>query len=153
MEITWTYFIGYIVVAWNIIPMIPAYCLSNKEDASNQIIALSIVTYIVGINLMMCADCQLYYSLKYNPGHLVNVGLNRYMRHPNYIGEFLIYISFAILSRHWVSYCIVFGLWLVVWLPMNLQKEQSLSRYKEWTQYTQTSWMYFPNICQMLRDL
>ena len=134
------------------IPLIPSYCLSNPDPASNTVIALSLVTYIFGINIMMSADCQLYYSLKYNKGHLVTIGLNKYTRNPNYFGEFLVYLSFAILSRHWICYCIVISLWLFVWVPMNIQKETSLSRYKEWTDYKRRTWMYFPNIVQMLKD-
>eukprot|EP01084_Bolivina_argentea_P182585 315165_1 len=153
MNITITYFIGYIFIAWIIIPLIPSFCLSNKEPASSTIIVLSLIIYIFGINIMMCADCQLYYSLKYNKGNLVNIGLNKYMRHPNYLGELLIYLSFAILSRHWISFVIVIGLWLFMWLPMNIQKEKSLSRYKEWKQYKQKSWMYFPNLFQIIKDL
>ena len=153
MEITIVYFIGYIFVAWGIIPMIASSCLSNPNEASNEIMALSLVIYIFGINIMMCSDCTLYYSLKYNKGNLINYGLNKYMRHPNYFGEFLIYLSFAILSRNIYSYLIVFSLWLIIWLPMNIEKEKSLSRYKEWNQYKSKSWMYFPNVLQIIQDL
>ena len=82
IELDAVHFVGYIVVAWGLIPLIPSYCLSNRADASNVLIAASLITYTFGINLMMVADCQLFYSLRLRPGHLVKDGMNKFIYLP-----------------------------------------------------------------------
>ena len=50
---------------------------------------------------------QLYIELKYNPEHLITDGLMAYSRNSNYLGEFLIYASFALLSMSWIPFAVI----------------------------------------------
>ena len=95
------------------------------------------MSYVLGLFLMIGADLQKYYVLKYRPKgkHLINDGFFRITRNPNYLGEILIYNSFAIIvnrSEFWVilafAYTIVFGVRMLI-------KDLSLSKKPGWKQY------------------
>jgi steroid 5-alpha reductase family enzyme len=45
---------------------------------------------------MIAADAQKYFTLRLQPG-LITHGMFRYIRHPNYLGEMMIYGSFALM--------------------------------------------------------
>ena len=94
---------------------------------------------------MMTADCQKYFTLKYHRG-LICEGLFKYIRHPNYLGEVMLYASYALIVQHWVSWAILAWVWIGVFLVNMLQKEASLSRYPEWAEYKKQSGMLIPKL-------
>ena len=51
---------------------------------------------ILGCVIMIAADGQKYFTLRLQRG-LITDGLYRYIRHPNYLGEMMIYGSFALM--------------------------------------------------------
>ena len=53
-------------------------------------------------------------------------------------------MSFCLLSAHWLSFCILFSIIGVEWIPNMLRKDKSLSRYKEFPQYKANSGLLFP---------
>lgn len=58
-------------------------------------------------------------------------------RNPNYFGELLIYLSFAICSMSIYPVLYLLVMILVVWLPNMRKKDESLSRFgNEYTQYS-----------------
>lgn len=125
---------------------IPWLAISNPEEASPFMLFSCIFLYTIGVVTMMVSDCQTYFLLETRPGRLIANGMNRYTKHPNYGGEIILYGTFCILARHWLAFAI-FGLAFDnVLLPMNIQKEESLSRYPAWEEYSKQSWRYFPNI-------
>jgi len=128
---------------WNICIL----ALSNKEPASGGMLFASVFIYVIGLVCMMISDCQTHFCLKYNPGRLIAEGMSRYTRHPNYGGEVLLYSSFCLLARHWGAWLILFLGFSMVMFPLNLKKEQSLSRYPAWAQYKRQTYMYVPNLC------
>ena len=92
------------------------------------------ISYVIGLFLMICSDLQKYYTIKYNPG-LINKGFFKMTRNPNYLGEILIYNSFAIIvarMEFWVilafAYTIIFGIRM-------LTKDYGLSKKKGWIEY------------------
>ena len=50
---------------------------------------------------MIAADAQKYFTLRVKRG-LITDGVHRYVRHPNYLGEMMIYGSFALMVWHWL---------------------------------------------------
>jgi steroid 5-alpha reductase family enzyme len=52
--------------------------------------------YNFGLVLMMGADGQKYFTLRIKKG-LLNDGFMKWSRNPNYVGEMMIYGSFALL--------------------------------------------------------
>ena len=59
---------------------------------------LCISLVMLGSVIMIAADCQKYYTLRVKRG-LITDGMHKYIRHPNYLGEMMIYGSFALTGR------------------------------------------------------
>ena len=119
--------------------------LGPRPQAANSLLAACIALHTVGLALMLSADAQKYYSLKYHPG-LIEEGLFKYIRHPNYLGEMLIYGSYALLVRHWLPWVILALIWTVLFLVNMLVKEASLSRYPQWAAYYARTGMLLPRL-------
>ena len=73
---------------------------------SGIMMAVSISLHTPGVAVMLGADCQKHFTLKYRKG-LITEGMFRYIRHPNYTGEMLIYGSYALLVGHWIPWAIL----------------------------------------------
>jgi protein-S-isoprenylcysteine O-methyltransferase Ste14 len=58
----------------------------------------------------------------------------------------LIYLSFALLAKHWLPFAIL-GLFAAgLFVPNMLQKEQALSRYPEFAGYKARSGLLLPQL-------
>lgn len=108
-------------------------------------LALCISLCMLGCALMIAADAQKFFTLRLQRG-LISDGVHRYIRHPNYLGEMLIYLSLALVVWHWVPALILAYVWLGIFLPNILCKEARLSRYPEWSHYKQRSWLLLPGL-------
>ena len=74
-------------------------------------------------------------ELKHRRG-LITTGPFALVRHPNYLGEIMIYGGFAAMVPHWVPKAVLAWVWLQVFAPNMLLKEASMSRYgAEWDEY------------------
>ena len=120
------------------------------NNPSIERVATCFVSYLTGLFLMVCSDLQKYYTLKYGPRRLINDGFFKMTRNPNYLGEILIYNSFAIIANGWefwivlaVAYTLVFGLRM-------LAKEYSLMRKEGWREYD--SYMLLPKFSSSWSD-
>ena len=107
--------------------------------------ALCISMCLVGSVIMIAADAQKYYTLRYQKG-LITTGLHRYIRHPNYLGEMLIYASFALMVWHWLPVLVLAWVWTGLFAVNMMMKEASLSRYPEWEEYKKRSKWILPGI-------
>lgn len=129
---------------------IMAYNAIMRRDAqlrfacrSNVGLAGAAIMCLVGLTLMVGADAQKYFVLKKQKG-LITDGFFRRIRHPNYLGEMMIYGSFAYVSDHLTSWFIVGYVWTLVFLPWMLQKEARMSRYPQWKTYRKNSSFLVP---------
>jgi len=103
--------------------------------------ALCITLCLLGCTVMIAADAQKYFTLKKHRG-LITDGLFRYVRHPNYLGEMMIYGSFALMVWHWLPALVLAWVWLGVFAVNMRMKERSMSRYPEWAAYrARTGWL------------
>ena len=59
-------------------------------------------------------------------------GMDRYIRHPNYLGEMLIYGSFALMVWHWLPFIVLAWIWGGLFAVNMTIKEARMSRYGEW---------------------
>ena len=98
---------------------------------------------IFGSALMIAADAQKHFTLRLQKG-LITDGVHRYIRHPNYLGEMLIYGSLALLVWHWLPPLVLAWVWLGVFTPNMILKEASLSRHQGWAEYKKSSWWLVP---------
>jgi protein-S-isoprenylcysteine O-methyltransferase Ste14 len=110
---------------------------------SNSLLGVCIGLHTLGVAIMLSADCQKYFTLKYRSG-LITEGMFSRIRHPNYLGEMMIYASYALLVRHWIPWVILAWVWFGIFLPNMKMKEVSLSRYSGWAAYKARTGMLFP---------
>jgi len=108
-------------------------------------LTVAMFVYILGLAIMVAADTQKYYTLKHQKG-LITTGMFRYIRHPNYLGEIMIYASFALVTWHWIPWAILFWVWLGYFSINILMKERSMSRYEAWAEYQKRTWYLVPFI-------
>ena len=115
----------------------------DQKMASLTVLTVAISVHTLGVVIMMTADCQKYFTLKSQKG-LIREGLFKYIRHPNYLGEIMLYASYAMIVQHWIPWAILAWVWIGVFLVNILQKEASMSRYEEWKEYKRQSGMLIP---------
>jgi protein-S-isoprenylcysteine O-methyltransferase Ste14 len=65
-----------------------------------------------------------------------------YGRHPNYLGEMMIYGSFALMVWHWLPSAVLAWVWIRLFAVNIRLKEASMSRYPEWEQYKRDTYGY-----------
>lgn len=116
----------------------PFILISSGTVLSLPLVAIAISLNILGVFLHFVSDAQKYYTLKYRSG-LITEGLFTRCRNTNYLGEILIYSSFALLTQHWLPFLILGGFISLVFFPNMLKKDQSLSRYPEFVDYKRHS--------------
>ena len=107
--------------------------------------ALCISMCMIGCVIMIAADAQKYFTLRLRRG-LITDGMHRYVRHPNYLGEMLIYASFALMVWHWLPVLVLAWVWGGLFAVNMIIKEASLSRYPEWDAYKKRSKWLFPGV-------
>jgi protein-S-isoprenylcysteine O-methyltransferase Ste14 len=100
---------------------------------------------LLGSAIMIASDCQKYYTLRLKRG-LITDGMHRYIRHPNYLGEMMIYGSFALMVGHWLPWVWLAVIWLGVFAVNMVMKEASMSRYPEWAAYKKRTWWLLPYV-------
>jgi protein-S-isoprenylcysteine O-methyltransferase Ste14 len=77
---------------------------------------------------------------------LITEGFFSRCRNPNYLGEILIYLGFAIISQSWIPFAILGAFIAGVFVPNMLKKDRSLSRYPEFAEYKQNSGLLIPKL-------
>ncbi len=115
-------------------------------------IAGAVFLNIFGVFLHYTSDAQKYYTLKYQKG-LISEGFFARCRNTNYLGEILIYGSFALLSWHWIPFAIVGAFVALIFVPNMRKKDQSLSRYPEFGAYRDRSGLILPQLLPSLQPL
>ena len=123
----------------------PFILISSGLQLSPIWIFSALVINLFGIFLHYGSDAQKYYTLKYRTG-LITEGLFASSRNPNYLGEILIYVSFAMLAQHWLPFVVLGGFIAGIFVPNMLKKDKSLSRYPEFEAYKARSGLLFPKL-------
>ena len=109
------------------------------------LMAACIVLFTIGLTLMIGADAQKNATLAARPG-LITTGFYARMRHPNYLGEMLIYGSFALMVRHWIPWVILGAIWTFVFMTTIAAQEVSLSRHPGWAAYKARTGLLLPTL-------
>lgn len=149
IRITWTgaAFTFVLLGTYWIAPFLLVSQIFNPEHIvpMNWLIALSISLHTLGIVIMIGSDCQKHYALKHQRS-LITDGMFRLVRHPNYLGEMMVYASYALLVQHWIPWIVLAYWWTMVFLVNMLTIEASLSRYPEWQDYRARTAMLIPRL-------
>lgn len=127
---------------------LPIYLITSGAGVqfpSPQRLLLCVALNILGTAIMMAADAQKYFTLKYKQG-LISDGMFKYTRSPNFLGELMIYSSFAVCVGTLEAYAIIFSVFSVVVYSFILVKEKSNRNKKGWTAYVEHSFVLLPKI-------
>ena len=104
---------------------------------------LCISICMLGCVIMIAADAQKYFMLRVQRG-LITDGMFRYIRHPNYLGEMMIYGALALMVLHWFPVLVLAMVWGGLFSINMIMKEASMSRYPQWAAYKKRSWWLIP---------
>lgn len=123
----------------------PYLLISGHLSLPPYLIGVVLFLFTSGMFLHYVGDAQKYYTLKLKKG-LIEEGLFSRTRNPNYLGEILIYISFALMSLHWLPFLILAG-WVFGFFIRNmLKKDRSLSRHPGFDEYRKRTGLLFPKL-------
>ena len=129
--------------------IVPYMLLSRHVSLQPWVFGFVICCYTVGIFMHFVGDAQKYYTLRFRSG-LIEDGLFARTRNPNYLGETLIYLSFATLSWHWLSFLTIGG-WFCFFFANMRRKDRSLGRYPNFAAYKARTGMLLPSIAGEFR--
>jgi len=125
--------------------LLPGFIMisGRAEQPSVEKCVFCLFLYFFGVTLMLGSDGQKYFSL-WIKRELISDGFFKYTWNPNYLGEIMVYASFATL----VGSCLVWTHFIFVWsfiFTMRMVvKDVSLSKKKGWNKYASHSWMLLP---------
>lgn len=120
--------------------------MSQSVHAPPWLLCLCVSMFGIGVFAHFGADMQKHICLSLNPGHLIDDKLFRLHRNTNYLGELMIYLSFGLLAMHWLPLVVLASIVITIWIPNMRRKEQSLSRYKNFSTYKSRSCAFVPFI-------
>ena len=121
----------------------PFLLISANVVVPNPLIAACISINILGVFLHFASDAQKYFTLKVKKD-LIKDGFFKRIRNTNYLGEILIYISFAFLSMHYIPFLILGMFFFIVFIPRMLKKDKSLEKYESFNEYRKKTGLIFP---------
>ncbi len=114
--------------------LLPFLFISRNVQPSNEMLWFCISLHTLGCVLMVAADLQKNIVLRLRKG-LITDGVFTYSRNPNYLGEIMIYGSYALLVSHWAGWVVALWCWIGVFLPRMLLKDASISQHAGWQEY------------------
>ncbi len=97
-----------------------------------------------GVFFHFSADMYKHTLLEVKPGELIAGGIMSSCRNINYFGELLIYLSFALLTLHWLPLVFLAMMMIIVWFPNMFRKDKSLARYPGFYEYQKNSSLFIP---------
>ncbi|NIM93872.1 MAG: DUF1295 domain-containing protein [Anaerolineales bacterium] len=124
----------------------PLIITSQSIQVPAWYLGLCVSIYAFGVFFHFTSDMQKHTSLTLHPERLITTGMMSRVRNPNYFGELLIYLSFAMLARHWLPVVILILAVIVVWIFFMKKKDRSLSRYPEFEDYKKRTKLFIPYI-------
>lgn len=129
----------YAVWIWSL----PWLFLSRHIEPSYPTLGFCIGLHTLGVVIMTAADLQKTFTLRLKKG-LISNGLFAYTRNPNYLGEIMIYATYAILAASFYGWAFVLVQWCLLFLPRMLVKDASISRHAGWAEYQERSGLLIP---------
>jgi protein-S-isoprenylcysteine O-methyltransferase Ste14 len=121
----------------------PVYIIYNRIEAGAWVTGVAVILNVAGTLLHFGSDAQKHYVLQYKRG-LITDGFFARCRNTNYLGEFMIYTGFAMLTTSWIGFIGITLFFVFVFVPNMLKKDKSLSRYPEFAAYKKKSGLFIP---------
>ena len=134
------------IISW---PIFLSFSLDTNKDSS-ALVAFAIIFFIIGFLFESIADQQMkkFKSDPNNSSKIMNKGLWKYSRHPNYFGDFLQWFAIFVLSLSTGSFlgAVAPAMMLFIFFKLTirlLEKPQSKKR-PGYNQYIDDTNMFFP---------
>ena len=123
---------------------LPGYfAFTNPEPIGNLTIGIALPLYIIGSLINTGADIQKTTAKGMGSG-LVRDGIWRSVRHVNYLGDLLRYISFSVVAGSLWAYVVSASIFMV-YLNLMSKKEASMAeKYSDFAEYKDESKRLFP---------
>lgn len=122
----------------------PFLLISRSIILPAWVFAAAPAIYILGIFMHYVSDAQKHYTLQLKKG-IIDEGLFARTRNPNYLGEILIYGSYALVSWHWLPFLIL-GCWIAYFFRNMRNKDLSMSRHAGFSTYKEKTGILFPKL-------
>ena len=123
----------------------PVLLIVNRREASPAVLASATILFVIGIVLMVGSDAQKFFVLRARRG-LITDGFFARVRNPNYLGEMMLYGSFAVVAGHIAPWIVLLWVWSGVFFPNMLRKDESMARYPEWPAYRARTGLLLPRL-------
>lgn len=127
----------------------PIFVMFNKETSYSYLSLIGIVLMIIGILLEIFADKQMHQFLNETKEKVTcKKGLWNFSRHPNYLGENLIWIGtfvamlFADINKWYVGIGMILMLALFLFISIPLAEHRQIKRRKDYAEYKRTTSMF-----------
>ena len=130
--------IGLLLLYWGI-GFEMMYGLGIQEPSNGRIFSCFFI-YSFGLIFMLCTDLQKFLILKYKKGLINNYFLAK-NRNTNYLGEIMIYFSFALIVGRIECYCLLIFIWLTFFAGRIYLKEKSLQKKEGYDMYKKKSYI------------
>lgn len=127
------------------LPIIILASGQGNQFPSPMLILQCVSLNTLGSVIMMASDAQKYFTLQNKPG-LITTAMFKYTRSPNFLGEFMIYFSFAHCVGTFETYALIFGVFSTVVFTSTLRKEISNKKKKGWKAYEDRTFMVLPKV-------
>ena len=92
---------------------------------------------------MMASDTQKYFQLKEGK-KLINDVWFKKSRNTNYLGEMMIYLSYAMLGNSKIPYYILCYIWNILFFPNMISKDKSILKKEGGEKYIKSSNLLLP---------
>ncbi|MCX8534262.1 methyltransferase family protein [Chryseobacterium luquanense] len=122
----------------------PYLLISEHTNVPVWVFGLAPAIYAMGIFLHYVGDAQKFFTLRIQKG-LIEDGLFARTRNPNYLGEILIYGSFALVAWHWIP-LVVLAFWVGYFFINMGKKDQSMSRHAGFASYKEKTNKLLPKL-------
>lgn len=118
-------------------------------EASPMRRIIATLLFGIGVTIMFGADIQKYFVLRARASRgLITDGFFELCRHPNYLGEMMLYGAFALLvvkpNRARIAWAVLIAIWAIVFTTQMLQKEARMSRHEGWQEYKNSTAFVVP---------
>ncbi|MCW8851927.1 MAG: DUF1295 domain-containing protein [Gammaproteobacteria bacterium] len=134
-----------------LIVALPLMSIFSSETAINRLDYLAFALWTFGMLFEAVSDMQLarFKASEKNRGKVLNTGLWRYSRHPNYFGEFCIwwaFFLFAVASGYWWSIVspLLMSILLLKVSGVSLLESTISERRPEYADYRKSTNAFFP---------
>lgn len=117
----------------------------DRPQPSLAFLAFCVGIHTLGVAIMLASDAQKHFTLRIERG-LITDGMFRFVRHPNYLGEMMLYSAYALIVQSWIPWVILGAIWLQVFTVNMFVIEASLSRYPGWTAYRARTGFLLPKL-------